>query len=334
MKPLDILITIDTEAWPHMPNWRQTGLRDDLDRDIEGLTAEGAYGIGYQMDVLNSYGLKGVFLVEALFACATGISPLKRIVGEIQERGHEVQLHIHPEWLNWMPHPLLGARRGRNMAEFTEDEQYVLIERALANLHAAGAHHISAFRAGNYGANHATIHALSRLGITYDTSYNFCYLDHDCGLHLPEPLVQATRLNGVWEIPISFFTDFPGHQRHAQLCSCSYREMRHALLQARSLGWRTFVIVSHSFELIRRSTSRPSPDSMIISRFHELCRFIASNKDKFRTAGFNDIAVDDYIIADSRIPVSPVPYTAMRIGEQIARRFGLRGAIGGKIENA
>jgi peptidoglycan/xylan/chitin deacetylase (PgdA/CDA1 family) len=321
MPAVDVLITVDTEVWPRTNGWRQTGLRDDLDRDIEGVTKRASYGVGYQMDVLDRYGLKGVFMVEGLFACFTGPAPLKDLVGRIQKRGHEVQLHIHPEWLDWMPEPLIPERRGRNVADFPEDEQFLLIGKALANLREAGARDICAFRAGNYGANRATLRALARLGIRYDSSYNFCYLGRDCSIDFPEPMLQPAEIDGVCEVPISFFSDFPGHHRHVQLCACSHRELRRALLQAHELGWRTFVIVSHSFELLRRSARETTPDPVVVRRFDQLCRFLAENRDRFRTAGFHDLALEPGAFKASRIPTSPMPLTAMRMGEQLARRI-------------
>jgi glycosyltransferase involved in cell wall biosynthesis len=311
MQFLNVLITVDTEVWPRIPDLRRNGLKDDLDRDIEGWIVRVLHRISYQMDVLDAYRLRGVFLVESLFSCFTGPGPLRDIVGLIQNRGHEVQLHVHPEWLDWMPEPLLGERRGGNLAEFSEHEQYVIIGQALANLKEAGARDVSAFRAGNYGAGHAILRTLTRLGIHYDTSYSYCYLDRGCGLHLPEPLLQAAEINGVCEVPISF-SDFSGHHRHAQLCTCSHREMRRALMQAHEMGWQKFVIVSHGFELLRRGARETVADPVVVRRFDELCRFLAENTDKFRTVGFNDLAVEDATAVESGIPASPAPHRTIK----------------------
>src|SRR6478609_6242763 len=98
---LNVFITVDTEVWPLLPDWREAGLTRDIDRDIYGNTPSGSYGISYQMDVLDRHGLKGVFFVEPLFAEVAGRDRLRAIVAEIQGRGHEVQVHIHPEWLGW-----------------------------------------------------------------------------------------------------------------------------------------------------------------------------------------------------------------------------------------
>ncbi len=187
---LNVLLTFDTEAWPFTPGWRETALDRDLRRDLYGETPEGAFGLGYQLDVLGAHGLKGVFLVEALFAEAVGLDPLRRVVELIQQKGHEVQLHLHTEWLQWLdPSPLPG-RTGLNMKDFSEDEQAALIALGLRNLRACGAADVCAFRAGNYGANFDTLRALARNGVRCDTSHNTCYLNAECGLDTGGPLLQ------------------------------------------------------------------------------------------------------------------------------------------------
>jgi hypothetical protein len=136
-------------------------------------------------------------------------------------------------------------------------------------------------------------------------------------------LLQPREIEGVCEVPISFFSDFPGHYRHAQLCACSHREMRRAMVQAHKLGWKTFVIVSHSFELLRRNTHKAAQDPFIVRRFDKLCRYLSENRDMFRTVGFNDLNFEYDLVIDSEIPTSPLPLTTMRIGEQLARRLHL-----------
>src|SRR4051794_33132917 len=179
---LNVFLTVDTELWPYAADWRTAGLSRDFKRDIDGATADGEYGVPYQVRRLSEHGLKAVFFVEALFAGAAGLEPLRRIVDMVQEGGQEVQLHLHPEWLRWLdPSPLPG-RFGDNMKDFTTDEQALLIARGLENLRAAGARDVCAFRAGNYGADLNTLHALARNGVRFDTSYNFCYLDAACGM--------------------------------------------------------------------------------------------------------------------------------------------------------
>lgn len=325
--PLDVLITVDTEVWPRSPGgtrWDGSDLRPHVRRDIYGDTADGAFGLPYQIDVLNAHGLKAVFMVEALFADAVGPGPLREIVGLVQQGGHEVQLHVHSEWLGWMPEPPLPARTGRAIAKFTEEEQVVLLAHGLENLRRAGASDVRAFRAGNYGANFDTLRALARVGIPFDTSYNLCYLRAGCGLGLAEPLVQPRMLEGVCEVPISFFGDYPGHYRHAQLTSCSFGEMRLALNRGWEGVWRTFVIVSHSFELLGRNHNNipAAPDRIVIGRFEKLCRFLGANRDRFRTVGFSDLDPAALVAPTTATKLrTGVLSTTLRYGEQLVRRW-------------
>jgi hypothetical protein len=145
------------------------------------------------------------------------------------------------------------ARPSRNIKAYAEDEQTRFLALGLENLRACGFDHLCAFRAGNYGANFATLRALARNGIAFDTSHNAYYLDSACGLRISSLMLQLGRIGGVFEFPTTFFQDSPGHFRYAQLRACSACELEGALLPAWRRGWHAFVLVSHTFELIRRS---------------------------------------------------------------------------------
>ncbi len=139
-------------------------------------------------------------------------------------------------------------------------------------------------------------------------------------------LIQPEMLEGVWELPISFFRDLPRHYRHAQICACSSGEMERALLQAWRRGWRSFVIVSHGFELIKdrkQIDHPPSPDGTVIKRFERLCRFLSLHADKFVTNGFQDLEPSDLISPSPQTrPLRTCLHnTAWRCLEQLARRI-------------
>jgi hypothetical protein len=160
----------------------------------------------------------------------------------------------------------------------------------------------------------------------FDTSHNTCYLDAACGMRLPgPPPVQPFAYDGVIEYPVTFFRDCPGHFRHAQLCAISSREMRGALWQAHRKGWSSFVIVSHSFELIRdrkQANRHARPDRYVIRRFELLCKFLGAHRDTFPTSGFADLPHDAPPLPRSSTPLtSRLDLTALRFAEQLARRL-------------
>ncbi len=325
---LEVMYTVDVEAWPRCEGWRSEQLASDLERDIYGKTPEGNFGIGYQIDKLKEHGLKGVFFVEALMACEIGIAPLAKIVETIQNGGSEVQLHIHTEWFEKMSEPLLGETRAYNIRELSRGDQVAVIERALENLRAAGAENVNAYRAGNFGADFQTLGALAECGITYDSSYNYSYLETECGLDLGEMLVQPRQIDGVWEYPVSSFRDYPGRARPAQLCAVSALEMQAAMDEAQRQSWRNFVIVSHSFELLRDRKLPQGfayPDWSVISRFDALCEYLAAHSSRFRTIGFLDL--DDLPPVEGEFaPLQPpmaqsTARTAARMASQALRRL-------------
>lgn len=320
---LNVFLTVDTEAWPRATDWRETALARDLRRDIHGETAAGAFGVPYQLDVLRRHNLKAVFLVEALCAEVVGLDPLREIVTMIQRGGQEVQLHLHTEWLAWMRPSLLPGRAGQNMKDFTEQEQATLIGKGVENLQRCGAREVCAFRAGNYGADNATLRALARHGIGYDTSYNYPYLHTDCGMKTDEVLLQPAMIEGVREFPVTFFRTWAGSARDAQLRACSAAELEAALLEAWRRRWYSFVIVAHSFELIkgREKGAQPRPDRIVLRRFARLCRFLDHNRDKFRTCFFTDVDPAEVPETRPQRPLScPALPTVRRYAEQLTRR--------------
>lgn len=316
---MNVLITVDTEIGLDVDPRSPASVRAALNDRIYGDVAGGEVGLRYQIETFNRFDLKAVFFVEALFASAVGLEPLREIVDLVQSGGHEVQLHVHSEWLQRYREPGFDGRTGQNLFSFSEAEQTRLVARALDNLRQAGAERICAFRAGNYGADRATLRAVAANGLRYDSSYNYPYLGSLCRIETAAPLRQPQWLEGVVEVPITFFEDYPGHVRPTQLCACSFDELSAMLDQAERQGRPTFVIVSHSFELLNASRTRAS--RILRRRFERLCRFLADNRDRMRTVGFNDLAA-----GPSTWPTTPTDLrshplrTAIRVVEQIASR--------------
>lgn len=323
--PLKVFLTVDTEVYPICPDWRESALQEDIKRDIYGVIGSGEFGLRYQIEVLNRYGLHAVFFVESLFASCpfVGTGPLRAMVREIQDSGHDVQLHLHPEWAAYIP--TLSHISPIPIAQLEGREQRELFRVGIANLQEAGARSPCAFRAGDYAANLETLDAAFECGITFDSSYNYCYRDSTCKLAAQGgPLLQPHRLGQIYELPISFFEDWPSHFRHAQVCAASFSELRSALEKAYENGWETFVIVSHSFELIkdRRSGGPPSLRRIVRKRFEDLCLFLSENKMQFRTCVFHGLDPSDFGVGQpAEVLKGSIVRAMIRYGEQAAGRI-------------
>jgi len=321
---LNVLLTIDTELWPR-GELTEASFAEAMARDIYGQTPKGEFGLRYQIDRLNALQLRAVFFVEAMFGSIVGLEPLHEITRLIGGSEHDLQLHVHPEWLAKKPDTLLPGRTGQHLTHFTQPEQQELVERSLDNLRACGVESVNAFRAGSFGVSAETLEAVSSNAITFDSSYNPTYFDDCCKLEAGTLLLQPQPLHGVWEIPISFVQEPSGRFRHAQLAACSSRELEAAMMEAWSRGWHTFVIVSHSFELLRWRPGRGHvawPDRIMLRRFDRLCRFLADNRDKFRTTTFSKLACNAIPVNMAQTPLKTNRWRASwRMAEQFARRY-------------
>lgn len=321
---LQVLITIDTEVYPLLGDWRADGLRRDIDRDIYGVTPAGEFGLRYQVDTFSRHGLKAVFFVESLFAEFTGPGPLREMVSRIQDGGHEVQLHLHPEWLQWMDAPPVAFQGRQTIREYSAEEQDTLVAIGLRNLRQAGADDVCAFRAGDFAAGDDTLAALAHNGIRFDTSLNHYYPTSLPELAGRRSGTQPFRAGGLLEFPVSYWHTPPFGTRPAQLTSASFAEMKASLLHAHRQGWSSFVIVSHSFELLRARRRRPAgpvADPVAVSRLEKLCAFLRDHPDKFRTCGFSDLALPPDVAAPKPAMRSPLLRTLARQAVQARRRW-------------
>lgn len=284
----DVLITIDTELSPALHK-RSVSPAANVETSVFGAVESGRFGIEWLMDTMEAHGLKGVFFVDPLPALVFGISFLPAIVTPILARGHEVQLHVHTEWLAWALESPVGDRRGQNIADFDLKDQQALLDCAAGLLEQSGAPRPIAFRAGNYGADDRTLSALAKLGIMWDSSFNPAYVDRGCRIGIPRGANVPIDRGGVTELPVASLFDWPGHLRPAQVCALSISEMTAALRHAAQVNHPAFVIVTHSFEMLSRNRSRSNRAMM--SRFESMCREIMENPT-LRTVGFVDLDPD------------------------------------------
>jgi hypothetical protein len=280
-----ILITVDTEL-SALFHQRGLALEANFDSSILGKCSAGAFGIQWQMAQMEAHGLKGVFFIDPLPSLVYGEAWLADVVGPIVARGHEAQLHIHTEWLAWAKDSPVGGRQGQNLADFSLNDQSVLLGTAIELLVRAGAPRPTAFRAGNYGADDNSLRALAGHGLIWDSSVNAPYLGGACRIGLSADQVGAIERYGIIEVPVAGLDEREGQVRPAQICALSAHEMKAALSHAADHEHRAFVIVTHSFEMLSRDRQRAN--QAVIARFQAMCDAIAADP-RLVSAGFNDL---------------------------------------------
>lgn len=329
-----VFLTVDTEIWPDSQGWPHTPLAVDHDSSRElnfyfhGGDGPDARGLPYQLRILAAHGLKATYFVDPLFSYALGILPLRNVVEGLLEGGQELGLHLHPEWLNDPRCVGLPAFSGPLLHTYDPGDQQALVRAGLARLAEAGAVPVTAFRAGSWGASRATIAALARNGIRFDSSLNarFSASFPDLDVRSRESLTQPFLLEGVWEFPVTNFVDRPpSGWRPLHVCATSFDEMRMVLEHARDNGWYSVMFVLHSFEFVRvdriAAGGAAAPQRLLANRFERLCRHLAENTDQYQTCHFADI--DESEIPHTAPPSAPVSSrvrTTLRHFQQLASR--------------
>jgi len=317
---LNVFLTFDVEIW--CDDWDEVDVQfpSAFARYVYGRSSKGSFALPVTLEVLQEYGCRGTFFVEPLFACRFGMDPLVEIVRLIRRAGQDVQLHLHPEWTDEARPPILeGATTKRqHLFQYSLEEQTKLVSTGKAMIEAAGVASICAFRAGSYACNRATLQALERNGIRFDSSINPARAWSGTDVSVAERGQRVIQVEGVREYPITVFQDRPGRLRQVQIGSTSIGEMFHLLRQAHGQGRRAFVIVSHNFEMLVAGTTNPDP--VVVRRFKALCRFLSENRDDFPTVIFPELPA----VADEEEPpvlTSPLWRTGLRAIEQARRRL-------------
>lgn len=316
---MNVYLTIDTELTSGLYRAHGVGkIREIFEKSIEGKTVEEDVGIGYQMEVLDRHGLRAVFFVDPMPALLFGAQLIRDIVQPIMERGHDVQLHMHTEWLQYVQTSLLNGRVGNNIKNFSLEDQSVLIRYARDILMEAGAPAPVAFRAGNYGANDDTLRALALNHIQYDSSLCPGIEKSACDIGLSRAVDSPLEHCGTIEVPIAAIHGPMGRKRHAQLTALSTWEMLSAIDYSQKNEKTSFTLVSHSFELMSRD--RLHVNRIVRYRFEKLCAALASMKN-IKTCTYRDNPPP--VMAGTPSTLLPHRYvrTFARVCEQAASNY-------------
>ncbi len=336
---LKVFLTVDVELWPDQPDWPHGPLRRDsfdfesaYDFYILGNTAKGNFGLPRQLEILGQNDLKATFFVEPLYSYIAGKDYLVDTVARIRKAGQEIGLHPHTEWLGELKADgLTGFCFKQFIHEYSRPEQASILHLARERLVDCGSSGIPVNRAGNFGANLDTLPALKEIGIRCDSSFNPVFAHSFPDIPRFSKPVKPFARSGVLEFPVSNFTDYTNHRRHAQICAVGFEELRGSLHAFWEAGCHSFTIVLHSFEFLNRSRGKkanrtgPIPISLYLRRFEDLCGFLARNRDKYVTSTFaealsDDVRWDEHPWGDAEIRV-PCWATAKRYIEQSSVKY-------------
>jgi len=143
---MNVHLTFDVEVWCNGWANLDRNFPDAFERYVYGRSASGDYALPKTLEILERNGLRGLFFVEPLFSARFGSQYLELIVALIRRGGHDVQLHLHPEWTDEIDPPILPIARGKrqHLIYYDLEEQTALIAAARKLLESAGSGTISA----------------------------------------------------------------------------------------------------------------------------------------------------------------------------------------------
>lgn len=331
---IDIFLTVDVEhsiggAFTD-PRLKPVG----SDRRIFGRFGGKVYGIPLLMDIAESYGLRLTFFLETCSADYFGLDTVREVCSTIVARGHDVQLHLHPEFLFLKGDEFRRSMPRAGMAHLTRSRQRMLIEKGILVLQSCGVPRVAAFRAGGYGANIKTLKALSDADILIDSSYNFSFVKGPEQFGMTGPINDLRRYERVYEFPVTqFVCPCPlirnvRQVRPFDINGAGFLEMRAALKRAALTGPCHVTVVLHSFSFIKAydlQYQKVRPRWNVIRRFEKLCLFLAENPSSYRVRTFGELSKRDLEEAEKRArhewPYVSTLATWVRLAEQAVDRW-------------
>jgi hypothetical protein len=252
------------------------------------------------MDILEASGLRGTAFVEVFAAAVFGEAELGEAYRAILERGHDVQLHLHPVFRYYAR--VRDGLLDRDQLPPTMDiigslppeTQRDLLEEGCRVFQRLLGRNPTAFRAGCYGASQDTLKALEKVGIKHDSSVNAGYPIPSLPLAVGEVTNHPWQVGSVWEIPVTVFRTGIGRFsgiKPLEVSAVSFTEMRRVLEYAELSGMHCVTVVLHSFSLFKSANvqfRRIRPDRLVIRRFRRLCEFLSENRRRFAVRTFSE----------------------------------------------
>ncbi|MFQ5491522.1 MAG: hypothetical protein ACE5GE_12440 [Phycisphaerae bacterium] len=304
------------------------------------------WGVGFIMDTLERYGFGGTFFVEAFGGRYFGIEGLRHACGGIQDRGHDVQLHLHPVMLDLVA----GAkrqvhRRSDDCGDYSLDEQVALLGEGLEILSDCGVTAPVAFRAGNFAADANTWQAMRRVGLAVSSNLNLAFMNGvgrngPCRLPVDggsNDLFAVPGHGALMELPITCIRALGANGRvgvrQLAIPALSTWELIGALKLARRQGIGRVTLILHSFDFAHLDDPAARIGRPIVThvrRLTRLCQWLDRNRDAFEVSTVADLAAQGLPLTNGqRSKSDPVPRTSLVLGclrqlEQIKTRLVYR----------
>jgi hypothetical protein len=281
-----LILTCDSEALPN------AAADHHMQRLMWGHFPDAPYdaGIGKLMDIAEEFGAKIVFFHDVMECLLYG-EETKRAAGCILERGHELQLHIHVEFLPERFWENLGFKPPRWAMNLYDDitAQFVL-EYGIEMFRQMAGSKPLAYRAGAFRYNASVIRALGKCGVPLSFQYepssalkpSFPH-GFDAGIL---PVFRWS--NGVVEVPVGVYENPHPRRGLPRYKTFELQELLGGIQQARVMmehfwhrgpEYNVYVLLLHSWSLLHRDASNHCvwKDDSRVRLFRELLANLPSD---------------------------------------------------------
>jgi hypothetical protein len=279
-----VILTVDVEAFPYRAH------RDPLDTLIWGKAGDEEYGIGMMMDIADKYNVHLVFFLDYGEFDIYG-QPLLDVGREIIRRGHDLQVHLHPDFIAPAFFTTRGLQRHIDMYTAPQDIAKALI------LHVLDLHlRVSplapiAFRGGSFRYNRHILEALRDCGFLIDSSHsahNYSAKSFTPKVHRARSLSAQYRWDvGIAELPVSCLPYFRAKQTLAEyhFLLANTNDLVEAHVEYLDNYFTLFgidavaVMVLHSWNFFNWDVDEKkftTPNPSYLKKFDELLNFITN----------------------------------------------------------
>lgn len=273
------LVTIDTETSAGCG--AHGCYPESIEEKILGRRGTSYYGIPLIMNILEKYGMRGTFFVNAYLDSYYPEKQIKEIVQEIIRRGHDVQFHAHEEFRCFgvckQQDTVCWNKCTKEISYIsgnTLENQVTILREGADNIRKWSGKYPLAFRGGAFDADISTLKALKKLGILVDSSLS----GPDHALARVFPINTVSEHNGVVELPLFTYREkllLIKRISFLDIESTTLVEHKYLLNEAITGDIRAVVLMMHSFSFCRREQGCPIIQH--VKRFDKLLEYVRRN---------------------------------------------------------
>ena len=311
MKTL-VVLTVDTEASIAGALGDPEGCEPLLHEPVAGEIGGKSEALGFMIETLSEHDLRATFFVEALHTRYFPASAMATYVEQLMTAGQDVQLHLHPAWINFENgRPRRSDLVSDNCSELDLDLLAELMDEGAAQIKGWSGQRPTAFRTGNFATDLVVFDAMAKVGL--EASSNICHAVRPA----PSSELALTggchEIAGIRELPVTCFVDRGpvgrGKLRPLQVTAVGGTEMIGLLKQIHQMHegrGGLAVIVTHPFEFLKPGDfrySRMTANRLVQGRFRALCAFLARESNSFEVVPLNEAAARQAPEAGGEIPV-------------------------------